>query len=81
MKPEVKEAVQKAIEAIRDLYSDAIDIRLEEIEPFGDEWDVVVSFKLPQPTTLAHVLGGEIRLFKIIRISSGEVHSLKVWKS
>jgi hypothetical protein len=77
-----RDAVRKAIEAIQEFYPDANDIRLEEIEPRSiedNDWDVVVSFKVANQT-LAHVIGGENRLFKVVRILSGEVHSLKVWK-
>lgn len=84
MNIQARDAVKRAIEAIREFYSDATDIRLEEIEPrFGvdqNDWNVVVSFRVAAPATLAHVIGGENRLFKVVRILEGEVHSLKVWK-
>ncbi len=80
MSTSAKDAVQKAVTVIQDFFPRAKDIRLEEIEPFGEDWNVVLSFKTEEPTTIAHVLGAETRLFKTITIASGEFHSMKVWK-
>jgi hypothetical protein len=67
---------------VEGLYPLANDIRLEEVEPYGPNWSVVLSFKFGEPTKLASVMGAESRLFKRVAIDmdSGSLHALKVWK-
>lgn len=79
---DIKQAVQAAVASVEELYPQANDIRLEEIEPYGEvRWNVVISFKTGEPTTLASVMGGGSRLFKRVEIdmNSGSLHALKVW--
>ena len=79
---DIKQAVESAVISVEGLYPQAKDIRLEEVEPYGPNWSVVLSFKFGEPTTLASVMGAESRLFKRIEIDmdTGGLHALKVWK-
>ena len=79
---DVKEAVHKAAEIVVDLYLEAKDIRLEEVEHGTSMWSVVMSFKTEEPTTLASVMGKDSRLFKVVNLdpSSGELISLRMMR-
>lgn len=80
---DMRQAVQAAVTSVESLYPQAKDIRLEEIEPFGDmRWSVVISFRSGELPTIASVMGTESRLFKRLEIdkSTGELEALKVWK-
>lgn len=80
---DMKGAVQSAIAFAKEMYPEAKDIRLEEVEPNSNGWSVVISFATGEPGTLAQVMGGGMpRLFKTISIdsTSGKAQSLKVWK-
>jgi hypothetical protein len=80
---DMKGAVQAAMTFAKDMFPQAKDIRLEEVEPRSGGWSVVVSFTTGEPGTLAQVIGGAVpRLFKTIAIASegGQAISLKVWK-
>ena len=82
-KVEMKGAVQAAFAFTKDLFPQAKDIRLEEVEARSGGWSVVISFTTGEPGTLAQVMGGGApRLFKTIAIDSetGQAQSLKVWK-
>lgn len=80
---DMKSAVQAAFAFIKDMFPQAKDIRLEEVEPGSVGWTVVISFSTGEPGTLAQVMGGGApRLFKTIAVdsTSGQAQSLKVWK-
>ncbi len=79
---DVKTAVRSATTFVGDLFPQARDIRLEEVEPFSDQWSVVVSFKPEESPSIAEVMGGGTRLFKQIVIDSENAKpvSLKIWK-
>lgn len=81
---DMKGAVQAAFAFAKDMYPEAKDIRLEQVEPSpsSDGWSVVVSFVTQTPGTFAQVMGVEARLFKSISIDSqsGKAQSLKIWK-
>jgi len=82
-KVDMKGAVQAAIAFAKDMFPQAKDIRLEEVEARSGGWSVVISFVSGEPGTLAQVMGGGApRLFKTIAIdsASGNAQSLKVWK-
>lgn len=80
---DMKGAVQAAFAFTKDMFPQAKDIRLEEVEPGSVGWTVVISFSTGEPGTLAQVMGGGApRLFKTIAVDStdGKAQSLKVWK-
>jgi hypothetical protein len=80
---DMKAAVKAAIAFLRDLIPSANDIRLEEVEPGGPGWIVVLSYIANQPTTLAIFNQEQLpRIFKKIPIDSesGTAQSLKAWK-
>jgi hypothetical protein len=80
---DMKGAVQAAFAFTKDMFPQAKDIRLEEVEPGSVGWTVVISFSTGEPGTLAQVMGGGApRLFKTITVdsTSGKAQSLKVWK-
>jgi hypothetical protein len=80
---DMKGAVQSAFAFTKDMFPQAKDIRLEEVEPGSVGWTVVLSFSTGEPGTLAQVMGGGApRLFKTIAVdsASGKAQSLKVWK-
>ncbi len=78
----IKEAVRSATTFVGDLYPQARDIRLEQVEPSPSEWTIVLSFRTAEPASLGYVLGTEERLFKEISVASedGTPISLKVWR-
>jgi hypothetical protein len=80
---DMKGAVQAAFAFATDMFPEAKDIRLEEVEARSGGWSVVISFTTGEPGTLSLVMGGVApRLFKTIAIDSetGQAFSLKVWK-
>ena len=80
---DMKDAVQSAFAFTKDMFPQAKDIRLEEVEPGSVGWTVVISFSTGEPGTIAQVMGGGApRLFKTITVdsTSGKAQSLKVWK-
>lgn len=79
---DMKGAVQAAFAFTKDMFPQAKDIRLEEVEPGSVGWTVVISFTTGEPTTLSQVLGSTPRTYKTIAIESenGQAQSLKVWK-
>jgi hypothetical protein len=80
---DMKTAVQAAMVFVTDLIPSAKDIRLEEVEPGGPGWLVVVSYTVSQSPTFAVLRGEEgPRVFKKIPIDSesGTAQSLKAWK-
>jgi hypothetical protein len=82
-KVDMKGAVQAAFAFAKDMFPEAKDLRLEEVEAKSGGWSVVVSFTTGEPGTLSQVMGGGApRLFKTIAIDSesGQAQSLKVWK-
>ncbi len=82
-KTDMKSAVRAAFAFAEDMFPEAKDLRLEEVEAKSGDWSVVVSFTTGEPGTLSQVMGGGTpRLFKTITIDSesGKAQSLKVWK-
>ncbi len=79
---DVKQAVRSATSFVSELYGDASDIRLEEVEASEKNWSVVVSFKTGDQTGLNYVLGKDNRLFKTVAVDleNGTPLSLKVWR-
>ncbi len=79
---DVKTAVRAATTFVGDLFPEAKDIRLEEVEPSSNQWSVVVSFKSGESPNLAAVMGNDPRLFKqvVVDSESAEPVSLKIWK-
>jgi hypothetical protein len=80
---DMKGAVQAAFAFAKDMFAQAKDMRLEEVEAKPGGWSVVISFTTGEPGTLSQVMGGGApRLFKTITIDSesGQAQSLKVWK-
>ncbi len=80
---DMKGAVQVAIAFAKDMFPQAKDIRLEEVEARSGGWSVVISFVTGELGTLSQVMGGGApRLYKTIAIDSetGKAQSLKVWK-
>ena len=77
----VKEVVKSATSFVEDLYPEAKEIRLEEVEPNSSQWSVVLSFKTDEPSGLAYVMGSDNRLFKTVAIdpTDGSPISLKIW--
>ena len=78
----VKDAVRSATTFVGELYPEATDIRLEEVEPSSALWTVVISFRTGERATLGYVLGTDQRLFKTVSVDKedGSPVSLKVWK-
>jgi len=67
----MKGAVQAAFAFAKDMFPQAKDIRLEEVEPGSVGWTVVISFSTGEPGTIAQVMGGGApRLFKTIAVDS-----------
>ena len=82
-KTDMKGAVQAAFAFAKDMFPQAKDLRLEEVEANSGGWSVVISFATGEPGTLSQVMGGGApRLFNTIAIDSesGQAQSLKVWK-
>jgi hypothetical protein len=81
-KVDMKGAVQAAIAFAQEMFPQAKDILLEEVEAKSGGWSVVISFVTGELSTLSQVMGGGARLFKTITIdsASGKAQSLKVWK-
>jgi hypothetical protein len=82
---DLKSSVKTATAFAKEMFPEAMDIRLEEVEPKPNGgWTVVVSFRTLEPGTLAVVMGNTeaSRIFKTIAIDplTGEPQSLKVWK-
>jgi hypothetical protein len=80
---DMKGAVKAAMVFAKDLFPQAKDIRLEEVEPSSNGWSVVISYATDQSSTFAIMRGEEgPRVFKKIAIESetGQAQSLKVWK-
>ncbi len=82
-KVDMKGAAQAAFAFTNDMFPEAKDLRLEEVEAKTGGWSVVISFTTGELGTLSQVMGGGTpRLFKTITIDSesGKAKSLKVWK-
>jgi len=79
----MKEAVSTAHQFIADLYPQAQDIRLEEIQPIEPtKWKVVFSFQVGEISALASVISNNNRLFKTVEIdrNTNEALSLTSFK-
>jgi len=84
---DMKGAVQAAIASVKEYFSGAKDILLEEVELQQSHyendpsegrkykkdplWRVVISFKSGEPGTLSDVMGGDPRLYREIHIDQG----------
>jgi len=80
---DMKGAVKAAMAFAKDMFPEARDIRLEEVEPKSGGWSVVISFAAGQSNTFAIMRGEEgPRVYKTIAIESesGQAKSVKVWK-
>jgi hypothetical protein len=83
---EIKEVVQIASAFLKDLFEDARDVRLEQVEESraGSRWSVVLSYPDISPKPLSTLLGGPDhgRIFKEVVVDSEEKKpvALKVWK-
>jgi hypothetical protein len=82
----VKEAVKNATLFFAEVFPNATDVRLEEVE-LSDEgpwWNVTLSFPGPSPTSaIASVLGGQQgRIYKLVKIDaeSGEPKGILIRK-
>ena len=70
-KIDMKGAVQSAFAFAKEMFPEATDIRLEEVEPKSGGWSVVVSFATGQSNTFAIMRGDEgSRVYKTITIES-----------
>lgn len=79
----IKDAVASASHFVEDLYPQARDIRLEEIQPDEtSKWKVVLSFQIGESSSLASVIGNSNRLFKSVEVDrdTSEPLSLAIWK-
>ena len=80
----VKEAVKVATAYFAELFPNAKEVRLEEVEMAeeGPWWDVTVSFEIPAATAMEAILAQRNREYKIIKVNrdSGEPHSIKIRK-
>lgn len=79
----VKQAVVSATSFVADLFANAQDLRLEQVEMFGSSWRIVISFKLSEPSTLLLAMGGSNRIFKEVDVDreSGEATALRMFKT
>ena len=84
---DMKGAVQAAMASVKEYFSGAKDILLEEVElqqghyennpsegrTYKEDplWRVVISFKSGEPGTLSDVMGGDPRLYREIHIDQG----------
>jgi hypothetical protein len=77
----VKEAVKGAGEFVSELFPEAKNLRLEQVEGGSPVWKVVLSFNYGEPSGLAAVVG-QGRLFKQVDIDAdtGEATALRMWK-
>ncbi len=79
----MKDAVTNANSFLADLFPEARNPRLEEVELANDQfWNIVLSYEPWPATPLGLLSGPNNRLFKLIRVDadSGEPRSLKIWK-
>jgi hypothetical protein len=79
----VKEAVASATLFVTDLFPNALDLRLEQVEMIGSWWRVVISFKFSEPSTLLLAMGAQNRLFKEVDVDreSGQAVALRMFKA
>ncbi len=78
----VKEAVQRAIQTVQDLYEDTPlgDLLLEEVELAGRNWLVTLSFTRPGRGMAIGTIMGPSRAFKRVKIdaSTGEFQGMEI---
>lgn len=74
----LKEATLKAIEFFQELFPDALNIRLEEVEPRENGgWIITLSYSLANTGTLQSILRN--REYKIITVNvENEIESIKM---
>lgn len=72
-----KEAVQISSAYVADLFQQVHDLRLEQVAPHGQEWEVIFSFR---PDSMA--FGASNRVFKAVEVDreSGEPRAVKIWQ-
>ena len=77
-----KEAAKISSLFVADLFPEGRDLRLEQVEPVGSDWEVVLSFQFPEHSPLMLAIGQPNRAFKAVKVDrdSGEPISVKVWK-
>ena len=78
----VKDAVKGAGEFVTELFPEAKDVRLEQVERHMALWQVIMSFKIGETSGLSAALGQQNRLFKEVDVDadSGEPTALRMWK-
>jgi hypothetical protein len=80
----VKEAVQQAIKIFSELFPNAKDVRLEEVElsTDGPWWEITLSFVPMGLSAFESVLGQANRVYKRVEIDreTGELNSIKIRK-
>jgi hypothetical protein len=60
-----KGPVQTAIEAVREMYPEARNVLLEEIGKTGSgDWEITISFILPDPGTIENLFGRSSKTYK-----------------
>jgi hypothetical protein len=79
----VKDAVKSAGQFVSELFPEAKNLRLEQVENGGPTWRVVMSFYLGEPSSFAVAMGtGQQRLFKEVDVdaATGVGTALRMWK-
>ena len=82
----IKEAVATASTFILELYPEAQDLRLEQIEMSGNKWEVVMSFRASDHSSRMVSLGQPVqpsRIFKEVDVNrtTGEAVGLRMFKA
>jgi hypothetical protein len=79
---DVKQAVAKAMEYIKDLIPNAPGLTLEEVERSGPDWLVTLGYLEKNVSPIAALAGGSQKTYKVFRIdaATGEVVSMKIRK-
>jgi hypothetical protein len=83
----VKEAVKSATQFFAEMFPNAQDVQLEEVDLSDSPplWNITLSFELPASSTrsaLAAVMGNPNRIYKLIEVDTetGEPRSIKIRK-
>jgi hypothetical protein len=79
----VKDAVKGAGQFVSELFPEAKNLRLEQVEKGGPLWRVVMSFQIEEPSGLAAVMGYQGRMFKEVDVDAdtGKGTALRMWKN
>ena len=80
----VKDAVKDASGFFSEMFPNAQDVRLEEVElsEEGPWWDITLSFARPSQSTFDLMVGQPNRIYKVVRVDgeTGEARSVKIRK-